>query len=100
MDKNLCFVSPAGASGNYIALTLTGQQVPNTFSYHDYGTHGIGNNFKNKGHRRVSPFFIPSVIPNMASGLVSIRMNLTFKELNPIYSEDYDGMTDDEGVGF
>ncbi|MEC8623996.1 MAG: beta-ketoacyl-ACP synthase II [Bdellovibrionota bacterium] len=34
------------------------------------------NNFKNKGHRRVSPFFIPSVIPNMASGLVSIRMNL------------------------
>ena len=31
---------------------------------------------------------------------VSIRMNLTFKELNPIYSEDYDGMTDDEGVGF
>lgn len=49
MDKNLCFVSPAGASGNYIALTLTGQQVPNTFSYHDYGTHGIGNNFKNKG---------------------------------------------------
>ena len=31
---------------------------------------------------------------------VSIRMNLTFKELNPIYSEDYDGMSDDEGVGF
>mgnify|MGYP001157394955 FL=1 len=31
---------------------------------------------------------------------VSIRMNLTFKELNPIYSEDYDGMTDAEGVGF
>ena len=23
---------------------------------------------------------------------VNIRMNLTFKELNPIYSEDYDGM--------
>ena len=31
---------------------------------------------------------------------VSIRMNLTFKELNPIYSEDYDGMGDDQGVGF
>ena len=31
---------------------------------------------------------------------VSIRMNLTFKELNPIYSEDYDGMSDDDGVGF
>ena len=31
---------------------------------------------------------------------VSIRMNLTFKELNPIYSEDYDGMSDDQGVGF
>ena len=31
---------------------------------------------------------------------VSIRMNLTFKELNPIYSEDYDGMSDEQGVGF
>ena len=31
---------------------------------------------------------------------VSIRMNLTFKELNPIYSEDYDGMNDEQGVGF
>ena len=31
---------------------------------------------------------------------VSIRMNLTFKELNPVYSEDYDGMSDDDGVGF
>ena len=31
---------------------------------------------------------------------VSIRMNFTFKELNPIYSEDYDGMGDDQGVGF
>ena len=31
---------------------------------------------------------------------VSIRMNLTFKELNPIYSEDYDGMSDEDGVGF
>ena len=31
---------------------------------------------------------------------VSIRMNLTFKELNPIYSEDYDGMGDEQGVGF
>ncbi len=32
--------------------------------------------FLEKGARRVSPFFIPSVIPNMASGLVSIRWNL------------------------
>ena len=31
---------------------------------------------------------------------VNIRMNMTFKELNPIYSEDYDGMGDSEGVGF
>lgn len=26
-----------------------------------------------KGHRRVSPFFIPSIIPNMAPGLITIR---------------------------
>ena len=31
---------------------------------------------------------------------VSIRMSLTFKELNPVYSEDYDGMSDEDGVGF
>jgi len=32
--------------------------------------------FNAKGHRRVSPFFIPAIIPNMASGLVSIQLNL------------------------
>ena len=31
---------------------------------------------------------------------VNIRMNMTFKELNPIYSEDYEGMSDNDGVGF
>ena len=31
---------------------------------------------------------------------VSIRLNMTFKELNPIYSEDYDGMGESDGVGF
>lgn len=29
-----------------------------------------------KGPRRISPFYIPSLIPNMASGLVSINYNL------------------------
>lgn len=32
--------------------------------------------FSAKGPRRVSPFFIPSVIPNMATGLLSIRLGL------------------------
>lgn len=32
--------------------------------------------FLEKGPRRVSPFFIPSVIPNMASGLMSIHWGL------------------------
>ncbi|MCB9059895.1 MAG: beta-ketoacyl-ACP synthase II [Halobacteriovoraceae bacterium] len=39
----------------------------------------IEENFKlyeSKGPRRVSPFFIPAIIPNMASGLVSIRFGL------------------------
>ena len=31
---------------------------------------------------------------------VNIRMNMTFKELNPIYSEDYEGMSDNDGVVF
>lgn len=32
--------------------------------------------FMAKGPRRVSPFFIPSVIPNMTSGLLSIKLGL------------------------
>ena len=31
---------------------------------------------------------------------VNIRMNMTFKELNPIYAEDYDGLGESDGVGF
>lgn len=34
------------------------------------------NEFLAKGHRRVSPFFIPSVIPNMTSGLITIKFGL------------------------
>ncbi len=30
-------------------------------------------NFYEKGPRRVSPFFIPSIIPNMATGMVSLK---------------------------
>lgn len=30
-----------------------------------------------KGPKRVSPFFIPAIIPNMSSGLISIRYNLS-----------------------
>jgi 3-oxoacyl-[acyl-carrier-protein] synthase II len=32
--------------------------------------------FLEKGARRVSPFFIPGIIPNMSSGLLSIRLGL------------------------
>ncbi|MCK5883986.1 MAG: beta-ketoacyl-ACP synthase II [Bacteriovoracaceae bacterium] len=32
--------------------------------------------FLNKGTRRVSPFFIPSIIPNMAPGLLTLRYGL------------------------
>jgi 3-oxoacyl-[acyl-carrier-protein] synthase II len=34
------------------------------------------NTFNARGERRVSPFFIPSIIPNMASGVVSLCFNL------------------------
>ena len=39
----------------------------------------IENNYdvlKNKGPRRIPPFFIPGLIPNMASGLISIKLGL------------------------
>ncbi len=36
-------------------------------------THAI---FMDKGPRRVSPFFIPGIIPNMATGLISMRFGL------------------------
>lgn len=32
--------------------------------------------FMEKGGRRVSPFFIPAIIPNMATGLLSIKLGL------------------------
>jgi 3-oxoacyl-[acyl-carrier-protein] synthase II len=33
--------------------------------------------YHTKGHRRVSPFFIPAIIPNMATGMISIRWKMT-----------------------
>ena len=41
MDKDkVLIVSPAGACGNYIALTLLNKIDHNEFSYHEQGTHG------------------------------------------------------------
>ncbi len=36
----------------------------------------VHNDFLNKGYRRVTPFFIPQAIPNLASGQLSILLNL------------------------
>jgi 3-oxoacyl-[acyl-carrier-protein] synthase II len=36
----------------------------------------VHNEFLAKGYKRVTPFFIPQVIPNMASGQLSILLNL------------------------
>ncbi len=37
-------------------------------------------NLFNRGPRRVSPFFIPAIIPNMASGMITIKLG--FKGIN------------------
>lgn len=37
----------------------------------------VHNEFLAKGYRRITPFFIPQVIPNMASGQLSILLNFT-----------------------
>src|SRR6185295_10747156 len=36
----------------------------------------VHNDFLAKGYKRVTPFFIPQAIPNMASGVLSIMLNL------------------------
>ncbi|MBY0470676.1 beta-ketoacyl-ACP synthase II [bacterium] len=36
----------------------------------------VYNDFLAKGYRRITPFFIPQVIPNIAAGLVSILLDL------------------------
>ena len=35
-----------------------------------------GINMKNRGYRSVSPFFVPRILPNLASGHVSIQHGL------------------------
>ena len=39
MPKGICIVSPAGGSGNYIALTLLNKVSKPELSYHWQGTH-------------------------------------------------------------
>ncbi|RPJ71441.1 MAG: beta-ketoacyl-[acyl-carrier-protein] synthase II, partial [Alphaproteobacteria bacterium] len=67
---------------------ITNQQMNNTYEPHRMGSIlgvGIGgfpeiertaNIIFTKGPKRVSPFFIPAVIPNMTTGLISIRFGL------------------------
>jgi 3-oxoacyl-[acyl-carrier-protein] synthase II len=37
---------------------------------------GVVEDFLNKGYKRITPFFIPQAIPNLASGQLSIILNL------------------------
>lgn len=67
---------------------ITNQEMNNTYEAHRMGSIlgvGIGgfpeiektaNTIFEKGPKRVSPFFIPAVIPNMTTGLISIRFGL------------------------
>ena len=40
MHKKILMVSPTGANGNYISLTILNRVKKHQFSYHDQGTHG------------------------------------------------------------
>jgi 3-oxoacyl-[acyl-carrier-protein] synthase II len=87
-DRFIHFAAHASYEALNHAGLLTDHQNNNTYDPHRMGCIlgvGIGglpeveNTAKvmfEKGVRRVSPFFIPAIIPNMSSGLVSIRFDL------------------------
>ncbi|MBQ47038.1 MAG: beta-ketoacyl-[acyl-carrier-protein] synthase II [Zetaproteobacteria bacterium] len=63
-------------------MDLSGELVLRSGCILGVGLGGLAEIEKNallleeKGNRRISPFFIPYAIPNMASGLVSLRLGL------------------------
>lgn len=59
-------IYPAHRVGSILGVGMGG--FPYTENFHQI--------FLEKGGRRVSPFFIPSIIPNMAPGLISITHGL------------------------
>ncbi|MFQ3543882.1 beta-ketoacyl-ACP synthase II [Halobacillus rhizosphaerae] len=62
------------------ALEITEENAPRTGVWIGSGIGGMGTyesqfeTFQKKGYRRVSPFFIPMMIPDMAAGQVSISL--------------------------
>lgn len=61
-------------------LTITPELAPRVGVWVGSGIGGMGtfeeqyDRFKEKGYRRVSPFFVPMLIPDIASGQISIQL--------------------------
>ena len=91
------FVEAEGQGGVFL-------RAPDVFTLkylHNGSTHPFLNNFKPCALTGMTVNYTNSgTYTTYGDGTpVSMRMNLTFKELNPIYHEDYEDFSENDGLG-